>query len=256
MLEESLEIPLDLTQEEELSLNIAIFKKMVEIKNSKWGSNYICLKIFEKLKKSIIEEVGNTNLDQRAKTVASLLLSYRNSLKELEFLIKELEVILAPITIDEVRGEIIKQIIISKLFEKQGGRVVDRKVLFIYLHDELIQFIGNLRNKDFLAGWLLAEVKLFKRKSETIFNDPFIIKKDLNLIRKRVEGLAWLMFFMDWLGIEEAFIQELDDLIMENVVLSNNSYFDWPPFSLFEEYNKGEQVLSLDQHILEDKEIT
>jgi len=256
VLEESLEIPLDLTQEEELSLNIAIFKKMVEIKNSKWGSNYICLKIFEKLKKSIIEEVGNTNLDQRAKTVASLLLSYRNSLKELEFLIKELEVILAPITIDEVRGEIIKQIIISKLFEKQGGRVVDRKVLFIYLHDELIQFIGNLRNKDFLAGWLLAEVKLFKRKSETIFNDPFIIKKDLNLIRKRVEGLAWLMFFMDWLGIEEAFIQELDDLIVENVVLSNNSYFDWPPFSLFEEYNKGEQVLSLDQHILEDKEIT
>ncbi|PJZ83996.1 VPA1262 family protein [Leptospira harrisiae] len=238
-LEESLEMQLDLKEEESISLNVSLFKKMIQIKNSNWGTEYVSSNIYGRSKNTIIELVNNTQSDQMAGKIAFFLLNHRNSLKELALVLKELESFLDPILVDQVRGEIIKEIIITKLSEKNDERKMKNKRYFVYSEEELLGFVSSLSDKTIFRDWLSKQVLDFRKKAIMLLNDPFILKKDSGAVHKRVEGLAWCVFFMEVFEIENSVIDEIDKLASENFTKSQHTYFNWPPFQLLDEMRKG-----------------
>ena len=127
-----------------------------------------------------------------------------------------------------------------KLKEKNLEIEISFSGYFNFEKSKLVNIFKLLVDKKTLNARIKEYLEDYKKISTRKFYDPFILRKDLGLVWKLTEGLAWCIYFMDILNFDETEINDFDKLAMLYLDKKENVYHDWPDFQSLKVFKEGE----------------
>jgi hypothetical protein len=158
------------------------------------------------------------------------LFNYRNSVDIIIEFIEEAKEYFQDNIIQKLYEELLYRIILIKLKEKNLEMEIPFSEYFIFDKSKLVNIFQLITDRKLLNDRIRKYLEDYKKISIGKFNDPFILRKDLGLVWKLTEGLAWCIYFMDILGFDETEINDFDRLAMLYLDKKENVYHDWPDF--------------------------